>query len=186
MKKLISCFSHTYEVAPVFVLVECAVLQHVLNIVGFPNGDGIFSPGNLIKWFSKLMWQWPIHYIVIMMGTVLCLNYMSYIQFVLSSGQHINLILKRFWVWSWLLLTSKIETINKIYQYTHNQLKLCTLKISQTVCNVPHNYHVIIKYVMMSLHQNKGSQTSPIDRQVKLNTKILKNSYFIYCCYNWW
>jgi len=49
MKKLISCFSHTYEVAPVFVLVECAVLQHVLNIVGFPNGDGIFSPGNLIK-----------------------------------------------------------------------------------------------------------------------------------------
>lgn len=36
---------HTYEVAPVFVLVECAVLQHVLNIAGFPNGDGIFAPG---------------------------------------------------------------------------------------------------------------------------------------------
>ncbi|KDR13120.1 hypothetical protein L798_13050, partial [Zootermopsis nevadensis] len=36
---------HTYEVAPVFVLVEHAVLQHVLNIFGFPNGDGIFAPG---------------------------------------------------------------------------------------------------------------------------------------------
>ncbi|KAJ9579584.1 hypothetical protein L9F63_004769, partial [Diploptera punctata] len=36
---------HTYEVAPVFVLVECAVLQHVLNLFGFPDGDGIFAPG---------------------------------------------------------------------------------------------------------------------------------------------
>ncbi|KAJ4449078.1 hypothetical protein ANN_00473 [Periplaneta americana] len=35
---------HTYEVAPVFVLVECAVLQRVLKIVGFSDGDGIFSP----------------------------------------------------------------------------------------------------------------------------------------------
>ncbi|XP_069672798.1 acidic amino acid decarboxylase GADL1-like [Periplaneta americana] len=40
---------HTYEVAPVFVLVECAVLQRVLKIVGFSDGDGIFSPGGSIS-----------------------------------------------------------------------------------------------------------------------------------------
>ncbi|GFG39120.1 hypothetical protein Cfor_10599 [Coptotermes formosanus] len=40
---------HTYEVAPVFVLVECAVLRHVLNIFGFQNGDGIFAPGGSVS-----------------------------------------------------------------------------------------------------------------------------------------
>jgi hypothetical protein len=35
------------------------VFQHVLNIAGFPNGDGIFAPGNLImcrsQWLHGLM-----------------------------------------------------------------------------------------------------------------------------------
>ncbi|PSN40570.1 Cysteine sulfinic acid decarboxylase, partial [Blattella germanica] len=35
---------HTYEVAPVFVLVECAVLKQLLTLFELPDGDGIFSP----------------------------------------------------------------------------------------------------------------------------------------------
>lgn len=38
---------YTYEVSPVFTLMEEAVLQEMRNIVGFPvdQGDGIFCPG---------------------------------------------------------------------------------------------------------------------------------------------
>jgi hypothetical protein len=66
-------FSHTYEVAPVFVLVECAVLRHVLNIFGLQNGDGIFAPGNLVIWLKKHMPM--IHFTVITMETVRSVSY---------------------------------------------------------------------------------------------------------------
>lgn len=36
---------YTYEVAPVFTLMETQVLNEMLKIVGFPEGEGIFSPG---------------------------------------------------------------------------------------------------------------------------------------------
>nr|CAD7430262.1 unnamed protein product [Timema monikensis] len=36
---------HTYEVSPVFTLVEDAMLKHILKFVGYEDGDGIFSPG---------------------------------------------------------------------------------------------------------------------------------------------
>ena len=37
----------TYEIAPVFVLMEQLTLKKMREIVGWPNGegDGIFSPG---------------------------------------------------------------------------------------------------------------------------------------------
>nr|CAD7453869.1 unnamed protein product [Timema tahoe] len=36
---------HTFEVSPVFTLVEDAMLKHILKFVGYEDGDGIFSPG---------------------------------------------------------------------------------------------------------------------------------------------
>ncbi|KAK3907320.1 Cysteine sulfinic acid decarboxylase [Frankliniella fusca] len=36
---------YTFEVAPAFTLVEHEVIRHCLNKVGFPDGDGIFTPG---------------------------------------------------------------------------------------------------------------------------------------------
>lgn len=37
--------SFTYEVAPVFVLVEAEVLRGLRRLVGWTEGDGIFCPG---------------------------------------------------------------------------------------------------------------------------------------------
>ena len=36
---------YTYEVAPVFTLMEQVVLGEMCKVVGFKNGDGIFCPG---------------------------------------------------------------------------------------------------------------------------------------------
>ena len=36
---------YTYEVAPVFTLMEQVVLGEMCRIVGFENGDGVFCPG---------------------------------------------------------------------------------------------------------------------------------------------
>nr|CAD7193987.1 unnamed protein product [Timema douglasi] len=36
---------HTFEVSPVFTLVEDVMLKHILRFVGYEDGDGIFSPG---------------------------------------------------------------------------------------------------------------------------------------------
>lgn len=51
-------FSHhhsrfTYEIAPVFVLMEQITLKKMREIVGWSNkdGDGIFSPGRLVLFF---------------------------------------------------------------------------------------------------------------------------------------
>lgn len=40
-------FRFTYEVAPVFVLLEYVTLKKMREIIGWPEGrgDGIFSPG---------------------------------------------------------------------------------------------------------------------------------------------
>lgn len=46
------CFScrFTYEIAPVFVLMEQLTLKKMREIIGWPNGDGdgLFSPGKPI------------------------------------------------------------------------------------------------------------------------------------------
>jgi len=40
-----STFSYTYEVAPVFSLIETEVISTVCRLIGYTNGDGIFAPG---------------------------------------------------------------------------------------------------------------------------------------------
>lgn len=37
--------SYTYEVSPVFILVEEAVLKKMIEFIGWEEGDGIFNPG---------------------------------------------------------------------------------------------------------------------------------------------
>lgn len=41
------CFngSYTYEVAPVFVLMEAEVLRGLRQLIGWTEGDGLFCPG---------------------------------------------------------------------------------------------------------------------------------------------
>lgn len=43
-------FRFTYEIAPVFTLMEDIVLSKMRELVGWPNGegDGIFAPGPLL------------------------------------------------------------------------------------------------------------------------------------------
>ncbi|XP_044733622.1 glutamate decarboxylase 1 [Chrysoperla carnea] len=40
---------YTYEVAPVFTLIEQTVITKILELVHFENGDGIFAPGGSIS-----------------------------------------------------------------------------------------------------------------------------------------
>lgn len=46
-------FRFTYEIAPVFVLLEYVTLKKMREIIGWPggSGDGIFSPGIYISFF---------------------------------------------------------------------------------------------------------------------------------------
>lgn len=39
----------TYEIAPVFILMEHFVLERMRNIIGFTNGDSILAPGGAIS-----------------------------------------------------------------------------------------------------------------------------------------
>ncbi|XP_015789794.1 glutamate decarboxylase-like [Tetranychus urticae] len=39
----------TYEIAPIFILMEHFVLEKMRNIIGFPNGDSILAPGGAIS-----------------------------------------------------------------------------------------------------------------------------------------
>ncbi|GAV07077.1 hypothetical protein RvY_16959 [Ramazzottius varieornatus] len=39
----------TYEVSPVFVLIEKAVLSKMRELIGWPTGDGIFAPGGSLS-----------------------------------------------------------------------------------------------------------------------------------------
>lgn len=36
---------YTYEVSPVFLLVEEAVIKKMIEFIGWEEGDGIFNPG---------------------------------------------------------------------------------------------------------------------------------------------
>lgn len=38
-------FRYTYEVSPVFLLVEEAVIKKMIEFIGWEEGDGIFNPG---------------------------------------------------------------------------------------------------------------------------------------------
>jgi glutamate/tyrosine decarboxylase-like PLP-dependent enzyme len=40
---------HTFEVAPVFTLIERSVIEEVKHVVGYEEGDGLFSPGGSIS-----------------------------------------------------------------------------------------------------------------------------------------
>ncbi|CAK1545543.1 unnamed protein product [Leptosia nina] len=46
---------YTYEVAPVFTLIENKMLDHILKLFGFPDGDGIFSPGGSLSMLYALV-----------------------------------------------------------------------------------------------------------------------------------
>ena len=47
---------HTYEVAPVFVLMEKYMMKKLTTLMGFENGDGVLCPGivqfNLCSYFQ--------------------------------------------------------------------------------------------------------------------------------------
>ncbi|XP_010593840.2 acidic amino acid decarboxylase GADL1 isoform X2 [Loxodonta africana] len=43
---------YTYEVSPVFLLVEEAVLKKMIEFIGWKEGDGIFNPGNILCHYS--------------------------------------------------------------------------------------------------------------------------------------
>lgn len=38
-------FRFTYEISPVFILMEKEVMNKMIELVGWPEGDGIFAPG---------------------------------------------------------------------------------------------------------------------------------------------
>lgn len=46
---------YTFEVAPVFTLIEMKILKHTLKLFGITNGDGIFSPGGSISMLYALV-----------------------------------------------------------------------------------------------------------------------------------
>jgi len=41
--------SHTFEVAPAFIVIEQAIVNYVTKLFGFKQGDGIFSPGGSLS-----------------------------------------------------------------------------------------------------------------------------------------
>ncbi|GFN94774.1 cysteine sulfinic acid decarboxylase-like [Plakobranchus ocellatus] len=45
---------HTYEVCPVFIIMEKYFFQKILNIVGFEHGDGVFCPGGSASNFFSI------------------------------------------------------------------------------------------------------------------------------------
>lgn len=48
-------YRYTFEVAPVFTLVEIKIMKHILKLFGIPDGDGIFSPGGSISMLYALV-----------------------------------------------------------------------------------------------------------------------------------
>jgi hypothetical protein len=38
----------TYEIAPIFILMEHVVLKKMREIIGFPDGDSILAPGQIL------------------------------------------------------------------------------------------------------------------------------------------
>lgn len=49
LTEAINASQYTYEVAPVFTLMEKAVLGEMLKLIGFPDGDAIFCPGGSLS-----------------------------------------------------------------------------------------------------------------------------------------
>ncbi|XP_078487101.1 glutamate decarboxylase 1 [Ciona intestinalis] len=45
----------TFEIAPVFILMEDVIIKRMINIIGWENGDGIFSPGGSINNLYSVM-----------------------------------------------------------------------------------------------------------------------------------
>ncbi|XP_041953066.1 cysteine sulfinic acid decarboxylase [Alosa sapidissima] len=45
LSETLNTSQYTYEVAPVFVLMEHVVLTKLISMVGWPSGDGLFCPG---------------------------------------------------------------------------------------------------------------------------------------------
>lgn len=39
----------TYEIAPVFILMEKEILNKMVACIGWPEGDGIFAPGGAVS-----------------------------------------------------------------------------------------------------------------------------------------
>ncbi|CAK1593968.1 unnamed protein product [Parnassius mnemosyne] len=46
---------YTFEVAPAFTIVELKILNHILQLFGIPDGDGIFSPGGSVSMLYALV-----------------------------------------------------------------------------------------------------------------------------------
>ncbi|NXL49993.1 GADL1 decarboxylase, partial [Podilymbus podiceps] len=46
---LLFLFRYTYEVSPVFLLVEEAVIKKMIEFIGWEEGDGIFNPGGSVS-----------------------------------------------------------------------------------------------------------------------------------------
>ena len=44
-KSYLQFYRYTFEVAPVFILMEDVVLKKMREVVGYKGGDGIFTPG---------------------------------------------------------------------------------------------------------------------------------------------
>ena len=44
-------YRFTYEIAPVFLLMERATLKKMREVVGFNDGDGVFAPGTNLEPF---------------------------------------------------------------------------------------------------------------------------------------
>lgn len=44
-------FSHTFEVAPVFTVAEKVLIDRILQLLSYKNGEGIFCPG-IYNYFS--------------------------------------------------------------------------------------------------------------------------------------
>ena len=47
----------TYEIAPVFILMEHATFSKMREIIGFPNGDSIMAPGKILEIHNFRMYQ---------------------------------------------------------------------------------------------------------------------------------
>lgn len=83
----------TYEVSPVFILIEEIVLKKMQSFVGWSDdeGDGIFCPGNICKEILAEMW---------LMGELLTLNICRYLicslYFSLKNTDKVGRLLQAF------------------------------------------------------------------------------------------
>nr|XP_009858609.1 cysteine sulfinic acid decarboxylase isoform X1 [Ciona intestinalis] len=60
---VINANGHTFEIAPMFLMTEVAVLEHMLKFVGYTNGEGTFCPGgsysNFLSMNMARLWKFP-------------------------------------------------------------------------------------------------------------------------------